>query len=69
MVEYDIALSASYHVPVLYISIYDGKRRKIIDLEAIYQLLVPSSMTEELNNVGIVGGITTTVRSFVDQSY
>ena len=66
--EYDIALSASYHVPVLYISIYDGEKRKIFDLGTLYQLLVPSSMTEELDKTGVIGGITTTVCSLVDQS-
>jgi hypothetical protein len=50
-------------VPVLYLSIYDGEKCQVLDLEALYQLLVPDSMKKELDKVGIMGNITTTVNN------
>lgn len=60
-VEYDILLSQTYCVPVLYFLVVKGLSTTLLDIDFIYQHLVPESQVPELQHVGVMGGITMTV--------
>ena len=60
-IEYEILLSPSYRVPVLYFRIYDGRTQLITDVDVVYNCLVPSVYCEQLHDVGIIGGISMAV--------
>ncbi|KAJ5650054.1 Autophagy-related protein 3 [Penicillium longicatenatum] len=57
-VDYDIVLSPTYQVPVLYFALrwhhYDGP----VGLDAVYRYVVPEQYQRELKSVGIMGGIS-----------
>ena len=58
-VEYSIAYSQTYQVPVLYFQIGDlGEMNK---LQFIYDHLVPGTRSKELQSVGVMGAISQTV--------
>lgn len=57
-VEYDIVLSPSYQVPVLYFTLRQGNDKKPVDLDTVYQYLVPEGYRKELGSVGVMGGIS-----------
>jgi ubiquitin-like-conjugating enzyme ATG10 len=57
-VQYDIFLSASYRVPVLYVSLTYSDGRPIRDTDDIQKLVVPQAYRNQLQDVGIVGGIS-----------
>lgn len=58
-VEYDIALSPTYQVPVLYFMLrWANDGGPVIGLESVYQYLVPDQYRKQLKNVGIMGGIS-----------
>jgi ubiquitin-like-conjugating enzyme ATG10 len=59
-VEYDIVFSQSYQVPVLYFQVKHSGTA-ILDLEFIYNHIVPHIKTSELQSISVMGGITTTV--------
>lgn len=60
-VEYNILLSKTYRVPVLYLQLHgllpDGPK----GLDAIYHYLVPELLAPELQRTGVMGGISMTV--------
>ncbi|EON65758.1 hypothetical protein W97_04997 [Coniosporium apollinis CBS 100218] len=61
VVQYDIALSQTYLVPVLHISISTktpSSNHPITSLDALYDLLVPQAYASQLQRVGVVGGIS-----------
>ena len=60
-IEYDILLSPSYRVPVLYFRIRDGCTQLVTDIDVVYNYLVPSVHREQLHDVGIIGGISMAV--------
>jgi len=60
-IEYDILLSTSYRVPVLYFRIRDCWTQLITDVDVVYNCLVPPVYREQLRAVGIIGGISMTV--------
>jgi ubiquitin-like-conjugating enzyme ATG10 len=58
-VEYDILLSPTYEVPVLYFAIRNaGNHTGPEGLDAIYEHLVPSQFKSSLGEVGVLGGIS-----------
>lgn len=57
-VEYDILLSPSYQVPVLYFTLRRGNNGGPVDRDTMYQYLVPEQYKTELTSVGVMGGIS-----------
>jgi hypothetical protein len=69
-IEYDVAYSPFYQVPVLYffVRIQTGSTKQpVMDLEKIYQYLVPSSQKAYVKDNDVLGAISTTV-CFRDQT-
>lgn len=60
-IEYDILLSPSYSIPVLYFSVRDSNSQLVIEIERIYLLLVPEVYQSQMRHVGIVGGLSMAV--------
>ncbi|TQB71664.1 hypothetical protein MPDQ_007379 [Monascus purpureus] len=56
-VEYDILLSPTYQVPVLYF-VLRGSRAGPVGIETVYQYLVPDQYKNEVKSVGVLGGIS-----------
>jgi ubiquitin-like-conjugating enzyme ATG10 len=63
-VIYDIFLSPTYHVPVLYISISDPQHRYPPTMTTLYEQLIPAQYKAQAEGVGVIGGITITVSTF-----
>jgi ubiquitin-like-conjugating enzyme ATG10 len=61
-VEYHIVLSPSYQVPVLYFNIKDPSYRSPPTMDTLYRHLIPPHFKAQAENVGVIGGITVTVR-------
>lgn len=61
VIEYDIILSPSYQVPVLYFSIRDPGFKFPPTMENLYQHIIPPTYKDEARSAGIIGGITITV--------
>jgi ubiquitin-like-conjugating enzyme ATG10 len=59
-ITYDIILSPTYSVPVLYISIRDIQHRYPPTMATLYECLVPAQFKAQTENVGVMGGITIT---------
>ncbi|KAF2708561.1 hypothetical protein K504DRAFT_432890 [Pleomassaria siparia CBS 279.74] len=59
-VEYDIVLSPSYQVPVLYFSIKDPLFRYPPTMDTLYRILIPPQFKAQAENVSVIGGITVT---------
>jgi len=57
-IDYDIILSPIYQVPVLYFDVRDAAIPQRFSLEQVYNLVVPESMKAQLENTGIIGGIS-----------
>ncbi|QDS72576.1 hypothetical protein FKW77_000907 [Venturia effusa] len=57
-IEYDIFLSPSYAVPILYFLVRDGDGQWFTDVEKIYLLLVPEVHRHQMRDVGIMGGLS-----------
>jgi ubiquitin-like-conjugating enzyme ATG10 len=62
-VEYDVVLSPSYQVPVLYFNIKDLSHRSPPTMDTLYRHLIPPHFKAQTENVGVIGGITIAVRS------
>lgn len=61
VIYYDILLSPTYRVPVLYIRISDPLLRFPPTMATLYEHLIPPHFKPETENVGIIGAITITV--------
>lgn len=61
-IHYDIILSPTYRVPMLYIHISDPRHRFPPTLDTLYQYLIPPQYASQTQDVGVLGGITVTVR-------
>lgn len=61
-VEYDIVLSPSYQVPVLYFNIKDPTFRFPPTMDTLYHHIIPPHFKAQAENIGVIGGITVTVR-------
>jgi ubiquitin-like-conjugating enzyme ATG10 len=59
-IEYDILLSLSYRVPVMYFCIQDQSSRPVMDVDAMYDLIVTTAYHSQLKDAGVIGGISTT---------
>jgi ubiquitin-like-conjugating enzyme ATG10 len=59
-IHYDIILSPTYCVPVLYTSIADTQHRYPPTMNTLYEFLVPPQFKAQTENVGVMGGITIT---------
>ncbi|KAL4900605.1 hypothetical protein BDW74DRAFT_94766 [Aspergillus multicolor] len=55
-VEYDILLSPTYQVPVLYFVI--RRAEKLLGIDEVYSHLVPDQFRKKIQSVGIMGGIS-----------
>jgi len=60
IIEYDILLSPTYQVPVLYLNIKDPLHRFPLTIDTIYQYIVPPQFKNQVSGVGVMGGITGT---------
>lgn len=61
-IEYEILLSSTYQVPVLYFTLHRNDQGPI-GLDGVYQYLVPESYKTQLKSVGVMGGISFGVSS------
>lgn len=62
VIQYDVVLSPSYRVPVLYFSISDSQHRYPPTMETLYSHVIPPAFRAQAEHVGVIGGITVTVR-------
>lgn len=61
LINYDIFLSPTYQVPVLYASISDALHRFPPTMSTLYEYLIPPQFKAQTDSVGVIGGITVTV--------
>lgn len=61
VIHYDILLSPTYRVPVLYINISDPQHRFPPTMATLYEYLIPPHFKSETQNIGVIGAITITV--------
>ncbi|KAF3041241.1 hypothetical protein E8E11_004569 [Didymella keratinophila] len=61
VIHYDVVLSPSYRVPVLYFSISDTLHRYPPTMETLYSAVIPPTFRAQAVHVGVIGGITVTV--------
>lgn len=61
-IHYDVILSPSYRVPVLYFWISDSQHRYPPTMDTLYTHIIPPAFRRQAENVGVIGGITVTVR-------
>jgi ubiquitin-like-conjugating enzyme ATG10 len=64
VVHYDILLSPTYRVPVLYFIIADIQHRYPPTMETLYSRVIPPYFKAQTDNIGVIGGITVTVGDF-----
>ncbi|OKP08578.1 hypothetical protein PENSUB_5565 [Penicillium subrubescens] len=57
-IDYDIVLSPTYQVPVLYFVLRWHNHQGPVGLDAVYQYVVPEQYKQQLQNVGVMGGIS-----------
>lgn len=62
LIHYDVVLSPSYRVPVLYFSISDIQHRYPPTMATLYSYVIPSCFKTQAEHVGVIGGVTVTVR-------
>lgn len=60
MVEYDIVLSPTYQVPVLYFRIRDAGCALPPSIDTLYRYVIPEQFKSQVESFGIIGGITMT---------
>ncbi|OCK95381.1 uncharacterized protein K441DRAFT_557173 [Cenococcum geophilum 1.58] len=60
MVEYDIVLSPTYQVPVLYFRIRDAGCALPPSIDTLYRYVIPKQFKSQVESFGIIGGITMT---------
>lgn len=65
VLEYDIILSPSYSVPVLYFGIKDAALRYPPTMETLYGHIIPEQYKSQAETPGVIGGITVTVSSIL----
>lgn len=61
VVTYDVVLSPSYSVPVLYFSVEDSTGGPVMDLASIHADIVPVDFRHQVLGVGVIGAISMTV--------
>lgn len=60
-IQYDVVLSPSYRVPVLYFTVVDSQHRYPSTVDTLYSHIIPPAFRAQAEHVGIIGGITVTV--------
>ncbi|KAJ4411097.1 hypothetical protein N0V91_001470 [Didymella pomorum] len=60
-IHYDVVLSPTFRVPVLYFSISDTLHRYPPTMEMLYSVVIPPAFRAQAEHVGVIGGITITV--------
>ncbi|KAF2993303.1 hypothetical protein E8E13_000181 [Curvularia kusanoi] len=60
VIQYDVVLSPSYRVPVLYFTVVDSQHRYPPTLETLYSCIIPPTFKTQAEHVGVIGGITLT---------
>lgn len=60
-VEYNILLSPTYQVPVLYFRLHDLPDDIPTELGFLYQQIVPRSSIDGLQQIGVMGAISSAV--------
>jgi ubiquitin-like-conjugating enzyme ATG10 len=63
VIHYDIVLSPTYRVPVLYFAVSDTQYRCPPTMETLYSLVIPPHFKPQTESVGVIGGVTVTVSS------
>jgi hypothetical protein len=61
VLNFEILLSSSYRVPVLYFTAKDSSGSPITDASTIFRDLVPAELQSQVADVGVIGGISMTV--------
>ncbi|KAK2750260.1 hypothetical protein FQN55_002405 [Onygenales sp. PD_40] len=61
-VEYNILLSPTYQVPILYFFLHNLSAKGREGLDVVYNRLVPAQYRSELKDVGVMGGLSIGVR-------
>ncbi|KAF7712725.1 Uncharacterized protein PECH_006767 [Penicillium ucsense] len=56
--DYDIVLSQTYQVPVLYFTLRWHNYSGPVGLDTVYQHVVPQQYRQQLQSVGVMGGIS-----------
>lgn len=62
-IDYDIVLSPTYRVPVLYFALRWHNHQGPLGLDAVYRYVVPAQYRKGLQSVGVMGGISFGVRA------
>jgi ubiquitin-like-conjugating enzyme ATG10 len=62
-IDYDILLSPTYQVPVLYFGLR-WHNHGPLGLDEVYQYVVPEQYRQQLKSVGVMGGISMGVGAF-----
>ncbi|OOQ86074.1 autophagy-related protein Atg10 [Penicillium brasilianum] len=57
-IDYDIVFSPIYQVPVLYFVLRWHNHQGPVGLDAVYQYVVPEQYRQQLQSVGVMGGIS-----------
>ncbi|KAE8147034.1 autophagy-related protein Atg10 [Aspergillus avenaceus] len=57
-IDYDIIWSPTYQTPVLYFLLRHSNHPGPLGIDEVYQYLVPDQYKRELQNVGVMGGIS-----------
>ncbi|KAG2419872.1 hypothetical protein HFD88_004669 [Aspergillus terreus] len=57
-VEYQVLLSPTYQVPVLYFTLRQTGHPKPLGIDEVYRYMVPPQYRKELQSVGVMGGIS-----------
>lgn len=63
-IDYDILLSPTYRVPVLYFTLRWHNCQGPVGLDAVYQYVVPAQWRDQLRSVGVMGAISFAVGAF-----
>ncbi|QKX62627.1 uncharacterized protein TRUGW13939_09788 [Talaromyces rugulosus] len=58
VIDYDIAFSETYQVPVMYFVVPGIHQTSLAAIDAVYQLLVPDRHRQPLKSSGVMGGIS-----------
>lgn len=61
VIYYDVVLSPTYRVPVLYFYVSDTLHRYPPTMETLYSMVIPPAFRAQAEHVGVIGGITITV--------
>ncbi|OCL11578.1 hypothetical protein AOQ84DRAFT_373869 [Glonium stellatum] len=59
-VEYNIVLSPTYQVPVLYFRFRDAGCALPLAIDTLYQYVIPEQFKSQVESFGVIGGITMT---------